>query len=151
MREQALAHGTHTQRAHRHHKVGCAIADSGDEWAAVCFFYSAYHLAKAALLQDPIFDDVGRLHQKHLDLIPDDRFTDRHHVRTTRGERRGWGVNELVQLLYPSMVADYEKLHSASVSVRYRAGLPADAVPSLRASVDRIRAAAANGELVASD
>lgn len=149
MRQSALDHGVHVRRAERHYKVGCALADAGDEWGAVCFFYAAYHLVKAAMLADPLFEDPTRCHAKHHDLNIDDRHTDRHQVRKSRDAGRGWGVNDLVLLLYRPIVGDYERLHQASVSVRYRDGLPAEALTALRGSVDRIREAFDAGEIKA--
>lgn len=147
-----LAHQAHTQRAARHYDVGCALRDAAnDEWAAVCWFYAGYHHVKAALLQDPIFDDVGRLHVKHHDLQASDRYTDRHQIRKGPGSGpRGWGINELVQLLYPTVIRPYDQLHQASVSVRYRDGLPGDALPGLASAIDDIRDAARTGVLSAS-
>lgn len=147
-----LAHQAHTARATHHFDVGCALRDAAaNEWAAVCWFYSAYHHVKAALLQDAIFDDVGRLHEKHHDLQSSDRYTDRHQIRKGPGSgHRGWGINELVQLLYPGVIRPYDRLHQASVSVRYRDGLPGDALPGLSTAIDEIRDAARAGNLSAS-
>jgi hypothetical protein len=149
MRQSALEQSAHVSRAERHFKVGCALHDAGDEWAAVCYFYAAYHLVKAAMLVDPIFQDPAKCAAKHADLNMEDRFTDRHQVRRSGGSGRGWGVNDLVLLLYRSIAGDYDRLHQASVSVRYRQGLPADALPALRASVDNIFAAFADGSISA--
>src|SRR4051812_9416111 len=73
-----LREDEHLKRAERHKKIGDLLAGAGDEWAAVPWFYSAYHLVKAALLVDPIFDDLRALSAISVDLIPQDRFTNRH-------------------------------------------------------------------------
>ncbi len=151
MRQSALASSVHVTRAERHYTVGEALYEAGDEWAAVCFFYAAYHYVKAALLEDPIFDDPSRCSATHPDLNIDDRHTDRHQIRKPRGSSsRGWGVNDLVLLLYRSIAGDYDRLHQASVSVRYRDGLPAGSLDHVRQCVDVVRAAHERQEIVAS-
>lgn len=149
MRQSALDRGVHVRRAERHFKVGCALEEAGDEWAAVCFFYAAYHLVKAAMIADPLFDDPGKCAAKHADLNIDDRHTDRHQVRKSKEAGRGWGVNDLVLLLYKGIVGDYDRLHQASVSVRYRDGLPPEALTALRANVENVRTAYYKDEIVA--
>ena len=144
-----LAEQAHLDRAARHIVIGSALADAGDEWAAVPMFYSAYHFVKAALLVDPIWWDIQRLQGTRPDLIPDDRFTKRHHGHRQTGRPREWGINELVLVLYPSIARDYEQLHVASIDVRYHEGLPSGALPDLRAAMDRIRAASESGALTA--
>lgn len=140
----------HTSRALDHENVGRVLADSGHEWAAVALFYGAYHLVKAALLTDPIFDDVGAMHRCDPDLIERDRFTDRHKGRRRPGGGpREWGINELVQKLYPQIARDYEQLHQASISVRYGKGLPSGALAALIVAFDNISSERDSGGLTA--
>lgn len=113
---------THIRRADRHFKVGDALHAAGDEWAAVCFFYSAYHVVKAALLTDAVFDDIGALKALNTNLTPDDRYSTRH--QGARGlSSPVLGINEIVGLLYPGVAAQYRLLHMASVQVRYKDSL----------------------------
>lgn len=144
-----LREDEHRARAARHRVIGELLHDSGDEWGAVPMFYSAYHLMKAALLRDPIWDQLGPLQRLNRDLIPDDRHTDRHKGRRRGDQPREWGINELVQKLYPPASGPYERLHQASILVRYGAGLPSEAMPSLATSLERICALDAAGELEA--
>ncbi len=138
-----------TTRAQEHAAVGDALITAADnEWAAVCFFYAAYQIAIAAISDDPIFDDLDRLKRVNAELIPDDRRTTRHQGRKNGKNGREWGVNELMLLLYGQTVgAAYDKLHKASVSVRYA---PPLRTPPTRARewLDVILAAEAAGELV---
>lgn len=124
MADVALTARMHVQRAERHTKVGLALLAVEDEWAAVCLFYSAYHHVKAALLEDPLFEDHEKCQALHADLLPDDRFTSRHKGRRTAGGRE-WGLNELVLRLYRPAAGTYERLHQASIDVRYQTGLRA--------------------------
>lgn len=102
--------------------MGNALSDAiGEEWAAVCYFYSAYHLARHALLTDPVWHQQTALRAINPALSRDDRNTKRHQGR--RGVAKEWGINELVLLLYPSVVGEYEKLHRMSNAVRYEGGL----------------------------
>lgn len=144
-----LAETEHRRRADRHLVVGGALEAAGDEWACVPLFYGAYHLVKAAMLLDPIWTDAPRRVGFHMELTPDDKLVTRHHGRKVSGDGRQWGINELVLMLYPQIVKPYERLHQASIQVRYGAGLPAGALPSLRVDVDAIKAASDAGELVA--
>jgi hypothetical protein len=145
-----LSVDAHRRRAQRHAKVGDALADAGDEWAVVPYFYAAYHRIKCSLLEDPLFSDVSRMHAKHPDLIADDRFTSRHNGRKRTSNGREWGINELVLHLYPDVVAVYERLHQASNDVRYGAGF-VGAVSDVRAWLDEVIAAHESGDLVARD
>lgn len=113
--------GGHLTRAARHATIGNALADAGDEWSAVCYFYSAYHYVRATLVADPVFDELTRLKTFNPNLMSDDRHTETHHGTRKPGHR--FGVNELVKLLYPSIYNRYEYLHQASIQVRYNMGL----------------------------
>jgi len=134
----------------RHQVVGNALGDAGDEWAAVVWFYSAYHLIKGALLRDPIWSDLGALANISLELMPEDRFTSRHRGRRrANGAPREWGVNELVLKLYRKAAKPYDLLHQASISVRYGAGLPDGALPELREALEQLMEMDSNDELTA--
>ena len=115
----------HRSRAAEHEGLGRVLAESGHEWAAVALFYAAYHHVKAALLEDVIFDDHAACQSLSGDLLPQDRTTTRHQGRKRTTSGREWGINELVLLLYRPAAGTYEKLHQASVDVRYQAGLKA--------------------------
>jgi hypothetical protein len=140
---------TGQSRAALHTQVGEALqAAASSEWAAVCYFYAAYHLAIEAIRRDPVFDDPTRLSKLNPALTPEDRFTKRHHPRKNGAHGREWGVNELVLLLYDQKVAAaYDKLHYASVEVRYGTGLssPLDRV---REWLNTVEVAALNGDLI---
>lgn len=119
----ALSVEEHRSRARRHEKVGRALVEAGDEWGAVCLFYAAYHDVKAALLEDPVFDSLAACQAASPDLLPEDRNVQRHHGRTHTSNGREWGINELVLKLYRGAAGTYERLHQASISVRYKSGL----------------------------
>lgn len=89
-------------------------------WGCVAAFYSAYHTAKWALLRDPRFKDLKALHSIHPLLAPDDRTTQWHKARRGR-VHSGFGVNDLMELMYKEVAVDYLLLHSASGDVRYKA------------------------------
>lgn len=145
-----LAEQEHRRRAGEHHDVGRALHQAAEnEWAAVCYFYAAYHLVKTAMLLDPIWSNAPARVALHLELTPDDRFCTRHHGSGRSGDGRMWGINELVLLMYPQIVKPYERLHQASIQVRYGAGLPKGALPSLLADLEAIKAASDAGTLVA--
>lgn len=95
------------------------IAEYSPEWAMVAYFYSAYNSIRAALMADPIFSDLSALKSINSELTPDDKNEYRHHVRA---KQPGFGVNQLVQMLYTPFSEDYEKLHQASIAVRYGGG-----------------------------
>jgi len=150
MAPSALDATTHVARAERHYRVGTALLEARDEWSAVCFFYAAYHYVKASLLSDPIFTDARRCARLNPRLSLQDRFTERHQTRKPRGgEGRGWGVNDLVLLLYRPIVGDYSRLHTASVSVRYYGGLPSGSLEPIQTSAAVVCEAFEAGELVA--
>jgi hypothetical protein len=145
-----LREDEHLKRAVRHKKIGDLLAEAGDEWAAVPWFYSVYHLVKAALLVDPIWGDFKALSAISVDLIPDDRFTSRHNGRRRQsGQPKEWGVNELVLKLYRAAAGSYERLHQGSIDVRYGAGLPTGALPTLGTALAKIHAMHEAGDLVA--
>lgn len=144
-----LREDEHRARAQRHRVIGNMLVEAGDEWGAVPLFYSGYHYVKAALLRDPIWENVGVLQRINKDLVPDDRLTDRHKGRRRGGQPREWGINELVQTLYPAASKPYEQLHQASISVRYGAGLPHGALPGISKAIDTLCQMDAAGELEA--
>lgn len=112
---------THKQRSASHLVVGRGLIEVGEaSWGGVAVFYSAYHLIKAALIEDPIFDDFDRLRALDATLTADDRYATSHHGR--RKPPIQWGINELVLKLYRSVVGDYERLHQASIDTRYGTG-----------------------------
>lgn len=139
----------HVARAERHRKIGDLLADAGDEWAAVPLFYSGYHYVKAALLCDPIWGDLQSLVAISPELMPQDRYTERHKGRRRPTSSPEWGINDLVLKLYRSSAGGYDRLHQGSISVRYGMGLPEGALPQLRACLDDLQSKFESGELVA--
>lgn len=111
----------HTPRAQEHAHQAAALLAIGSEWAAVAYFYGAYHRARAALRSDPIFNDLTKLKTVNANLLPYDRDATAHHGR--RKPSVSFGVNDLVQLLYPAAWPDYTLLHQASIQVRYQTRL----------------------------
>lgn len=138
----------HLGRAEHHKTVGDALAGAAnEEWAAVCYFYSAHHLARHALISDPVFRDLTRLRAINADLLPGSRNITRHHGRFRAGEPRQWEINELVQVLYPTVAPRYERLHQASIAVRYKQGIPRFSGTDSRAWLDGIEAERAAGRM----
>lgn len=123
------------------------IAEVSVDWAAVAYFYSSYHAVKHALAVDPVFDNIADLKKLNPNLMPDDRYPTTHKVRRNQP---GFGVNELVQLLYPTHIKEYEKLHQSSIRVRYDCASPVYALADLRDWCKEIRQAATTGLLQAS-
>lgn len=146
MRQGRLDSATHLSRAAEHERVADALADAGHEWSAVCYFYAAYHLVKAAMLEDAIFDDPTQCQALHPDLLPDDRYVSRHKGRRRTSEGREWGLNELVLVLYRPAAGKYERLHSVSNDVRYHDGL-AGTVADVRGVYEEFKALVDGGAL----
>lgn len=73
------------------------------------------------MLRDPIFESAQRLAAINPRLCMQDRTVSHH----TGGKSRGYGVRDIVALLYPSIKIDYAALHQASIDVRYGNGTPA--------------------------
>lgn len=137
--------GSCRRRAQKHADVGDALAEAArNEWAAVCWFYSAYHLTRAALLSDPVFEDTPRLQNIYHLLVPEDRHVTRHRGR--RGPHPEMGINDLVEKLYPALSGSYERLHQASIDVRYEDGLRPE-LSVLRSLLTTITDAYDNGQM----
>lgn len=102
--------------------TGDQLLGDNNEWFAVCYFYSAYHLIKAALIRDPIFDSPTELSRIDVNLTPEHRWSTKHQGRVQRGSRDP-GINDIVVKLYNGVSVEYRRLHSASVNVRYSDGL----------------------------
>lgn len=117
----------HVVRADEHAGLATVLHDSGHEWAAVAYFYGAYHLVSAALLSDPVFDSPQRLAAASPALSMGDRTTTRHqgYMQFGPGGQRTkiWGLNDLVGTLYRQVWPFYLQLHEGSVDVRYGTGL----------------------------
>lgn len=137
-------------RSDVHYQAGLSIASLdepiGHEWAAVSFFYSAYHRVRAAILDDPIFRDAQRLSRVNVKLTMDDRFATHHQGRRSGGEHR-LGITEIVPLVYPAISSDYRALASASIDVRYGSQLLAP-IADLQARCEHLRQRGDAGELV---
>lgn len=120
-----LTAAEHVERSRYHKQVGDALHSSGpDSWGAVCYFYSAFHLVRAALSEDPIFSELPQLKKAHADLIPDDRNVTAHQTR--KNSDRRFGVNDLVRILHIDVYPQYYRLHGASVGVRYERGISSE-------------------------
>jgi len=111
-----------------------------DEWFAVCYFYAAYHLVRAAFIADPVFDSIQELAAKDGRLVMEDRFIERHQGRVD-GRTRTLGVNDVVRLLYPDIAVEYRRLHAASVAVRYSEGLRTISPDTVLDDFNAVRAA----------
>lgn len=133
-------------RARDHAKLAEVMFDTGQEWAAVCAFYSAYHLIRASLLSDPVFDDANRLSKINPKILPEDRFVAKH----SKGglSSAAFGINEIVSVLYLEIRARYLRLHVASNQVRYGRGIKAITAPSLREDLHEITRAFEAGEII---
>jgi|GEM_PF-643797 len=118
MNRGTLSCAEHVERASQHQQVGEALGTAANnEWAGVCYFYSAYHLVVGSIYSDPIFGDLKTLKAIHHSLTPEDRYTTQHQAR--RGSEKPFGVNELVGLLYRPIREPYLELHGQSIDVRY--------------------------------
>lgn len=113
------------QRSQYHWEAALELAEYTNEWSAVMAFYSCYHLARASLLSDPVFEDEVTLRELvHPDMRSDDKYVEKHKVRTAGGSN-GFGINDLVQSLYKHVARNYRALHTGSIMVRYQMGLQA--------------------------
>lgn len=126
------------------------LHNQGDDWFAVCYFYAAYHIVRAAIMADPIFDDPERLKAASPFLVPEDRFVTAHKGRVSKGVPRQFGVNDVVTALYGDIAAQYVRLHMASVEVRYQEGLRGIHRDSVVTDYEAIVTAYNEGRLVAS-
>jgi len=129
-------------------QTGSRLAQLEDEWFAVCYFYSAYHLVKAAFIQDEVFDSATALSRIDPRLAMDDRYITRHNGRIA-GRERTLGVNDIVKKLYPQIAVRYVRLHTASIAVRYSEGLGVIASDSVLDDFEDIRDSYYRGELKA--
>ena len=98
------------------------LRSADDEWFAACLASSAYHLVKAAMLGDPIFDSPDELRLRDPRLTPESRFITTH--QGLRGaDGRSLGLTDVVRILYPAIAVEYERLHMASRDIHYGDGL----------------------------
>lgn len=102
--------------------AGLTLASEGNEWGAVSLFYATYHQVRVALMEDPVFDDLSKLQRVNPYLQMSDRHAEHHQGNPARGAR-SYGVRDLVRVLYTPWYGRYHRLHSASIEVRYEAGL----------------------------
>jgi hypothetical protein len=99
----------HVARSVQHHRIADILFDADEEWAAVPYFYASLHRIRAALLADPIFDNPAALRTKHHLLTHRDRHCNKHNGHFRNGTKV-WGLNELVNVLYPQVIVSYEAL-----------------------------------------
>lgn len=110
----------HAIASERHARTAIRLRPASREWASVAYFYAAYHLVKQAILDDPIWHCPDELTARLPELRPSAAKVTRHHGQQARRRRgRSWGVNQLVEVLYPSIYRDYTTMHEASIQVRY--------------------------------
>lgn len=112
----------HKQHAHSHLRSAEVILDAGEGgWAVTAAFYSSFHVMRAAILADPIWDQgPTALSKVNPNLSMDCRYASHHQGNAKRG--RGPGVREIVRWLYPEYNSRYSLLHGASITVRYEQG-----------------------------
>lgn len=139
---------THLARSVAHMETGDKLRELGDEWFAVCYFYAAYHMVKAAMHVDPIFDDIARCSAVDARLSVDSRFAE-HHAGGFGQSGRSLGVNEIVMKLYKTIRVSYHRLHAASVAVRYGDGLGDISPVTVKDDFDAVRKAYLAGEIIA--
>ncbi|WP_298589490.1 hypothetical protein [uncultured Kocuria sp.] len=134
-------------RVQEHLSTGQMLMGQRNDWAGVCFFYAAYHQMCAALVSDPIFQDEARLTSINVYLTRMDCYAEHHQGHPKRG--RGYGISDLVRILYRTYSPMYEQLHSASNDVRYHAGLGMTSLEELEEHVSCITQAFNDGKLLA--
>jgi len=126
-----------------------ALTAGGDEWAVVCYFYGAYHVARAAFLADPVFDSLAALASKSSRITMQDRYVAFHRGRKNDKERKP-GVNDVVRELYTGVSFEYLELHQWSINVRYNEGLePSASLGQAEAYYNHIRQTYDQGQFVA--
>jgi hypothetical protein len=106
-------------RSFAHYETARILVDADNEWAAVCYFYAAFDAARAALYDDVRLDSDAAARAAHPKLSASSRHVDFHNGHPSRGP----GMNQIVDILYPSVGAKYELLHLKSCEVRYEFGL----------------------------
>ena len=106
----------------KHWETTQKLITLGDDWSVVTGFYSCYHLLRAAMLKDPLFDDLPRLSVVHHSLRTEDRRETKH----SKGglNKPELGMKEICTLVYPHASGKYYLAHDASNGVRYDGGLP---------------------------
>lgn len=134
------------ERVGSHLQTGDQLLAAGNEWASVAYFYAAYHLVRAAFLEDPIFGDPAGLTAANLYLQPADRDAE-HHQGNPKNGGRSMGVKDMVLWLYRPYYAQYNRLHSASIAVRYNTGAPAIAATTSKGDAYTLHAAYMAGRL----
>lgn len=112
----AAQHKAEQQKAYA---TATLLARGNNDWAAVCYFYSAYRAVRCALNQDSRLDSDAAARAVNPKLSASSRHVDFHNGHPHRGP----GVNDVVRYLYPSIGPKYELLHAKSVEVRYGTGL----------------------------
>lgn len=112
----------HLEQAQSHLRSAEAILNAGEGgWAVTAAFYSAFHVMRAAILEDPIWDR-GPVALTNINpmLGADCQFAE-HHQGNPKTNRSP-GVREVVGYLYPQCRDRYLLLHGASITVRYKEG-----------------------------
>lgn len=141
-------HRTHVARAVSHMETGERLLALEDEWFAVAFFYSAYHMVKAAMHEDPIFDDIAKCAAVDSALTVQSRFAE-HHSGGFGRNGRSLGVNEIVMKIYKNIRVPYTRLHQASIAVRYGGGLDPISPVTVEDDYRKVREAYLAGQVVA--
>lgn len=106
----------------KHWETTELLLAAGNDWAAVTGFYSCYHLLRAAMKQEPLFDQPLELSRVHHTLKSDDRYETKHSLGGLN--RPALGMKEICTVVFPHISARYYLAHDASNGVRYDGGLP---------------------------
>ncbi|WP_372968525.1 hypothetical protein [Microbacterium sp.] len=130
---ETVAAGHKAEQA-KAYTTGVLLARGGNEWATVCFFYSAYRAVRCAFNRDPRLDSDAAARAVDSNLSAGSRHVNFHNGHPNRGP----GVNDVVRYLYPKIWTQYELLHAKSVEVRYGTGLIGVTVDQTRELADAV-------------
>lgn len=123
-------------RSAEHYRTAVLLADAGEEWAVVCFFYAAFSAARAALYNEPRLDSDAAARAVNSKLTASSRHVDFHNGHPSRGP----GMNQIVEILFHPVGAKYELLHVKSCEVRYGFGLEDATIDQIGALTDEVLA-----------
>jgi len=134
-------------RVTQHLDAGDELFQRGNEWSTVAYFYAAYHQMKVAMLEDPVFDDPDTLTSIHMALRQTDRDAAHHQGSPNKPGGRSMGVTDIAIWVYRPYAANYRRLHSASVDVRYHCGVSQISAETAKQDAYRILQAYKDGKL----
>lgn len=130
----AIHAAQHKSEQLKTYSTATLLASTGNEWAAVCYFYAAYRAVRCALNNDARLNSDAAARAVHSKLSASSRHVDFHNGHPSRGP----GVNDVVRHMYPSIAAQYELLHTKSTEVRYGTGLVGVTVDETRQLADAV-------------